>query len=108
MAAASGVTIRIDARHVPLFDGVRSLVPNNVPGGGRSNAQHFGGKVEVTGEVDEDLLQLLHDPQTSGGLLVSVDGAAVGECQRRLEEAGCPAWRIGRVEGRSHASVTIG
>jgi selenide,water dikinase len=108
MAAASGVTIRIDAERVPVFEGVRSLVAENLPAGGRSNAQHFGAHVEFAREVDFDLVQLLHDPQTSGGLLVSVDAAASSECEQRLEEAGCPAWRIGRVAASHGARVVIG
>jgi selenide,water dikinase len=108
MAAASDVTLRIDAQRVPVFEGVLPLVASNVPGGGRSNAQHFAGKIQFGGEVEPDLVQLLHDPQTSGGLLATLDAGAVDECERRLAEAGCPVWRIGRVEGRGSARVIIG
>jgi selenide, water dikinase len=97
MAAASGVTIEIDADRVPLFDDVKSLAPDNIPGGGRTNAQHFAAELEFGREVDVAVVQLLHDPQTSGGLLVSLDASATSEAERRLENAGCHSWRIGRV-----------
>lgn len=108
MAAASGVTIRIEAERVPFFEGVRSLAAENMPGGGRANAQHFGTQLEFVREVDFDIVQLLHDPQTSGGLLVSLDAEAADEAHRRLEEAGCGAWRIGRIESSRGARVIIG
>jgi selenophosphate synthase len=47
--------------------------------------------------VSPDVLQLLHDPQTSGGLLVSIDGRAASAALERLADEGCEAWRIGRV-----------
>ena len=107
MAAASSVTIEIDAIRVPIFEGVRPLVPDNTPGGGRSNAQHFGGRVESTAELDVDLVQLLHDPQTSGGLLVSIDPRISEDAKRRLEDAGGHAWKIGRVGPLSSALLRM-
>src|SRR5687768_2773606 len=41
MAAASGVTLELEARAVPLLEGVLRLLDGNIPGGGRTNAQHF-------------------------------------------------------------------
>lgn len=108
MAAASGLTVRIDAARVPLFEGVRSLAADNMPSGGRTNAQHFSADVEFSRDEDVDLVQLLHDPQTSGGLLVSVDAEATAEALRRLAEAGCPAWTIGRMESSGGARVILG
>jgi selenide, water dikinase len=97
MAAASGVTLEIDAARVPLLEGVREIASANVPGGGRTNAQHFGPGIRFASEVDFDLVQLLHDPQTSGGLLAAVDAGSTAAVEERLSRAGCTAWRIGRV-----------
>jgi selenide,water dikinase len=108
MAAASDVTIQIHAARVPVFDGARSLVAENIPAGGRTNAQHFGATLEIAREIEFELVQLLHDPQTSGGLLVSIDPAAVDDAERRLEAAGARGWRIGRVESRSKARLIVG
>jgi selenide, water dikinase len=97
MAAASGVTIEIDAARVPLFDGVRAIASANRPGGGRTNAQHFGTGIRLASDIDSDVVQLLHDPQTSGGLLAAVDNRSTAAAEARLSQAGCAAWRIGRV-----------
>ena len=75
VAAASRVTLEIDASAIPVIEGVASLVQGNIPGGGRTNAAHFGPDVRLAAEVDPGLVDLFHDPQTSGGLFVSVDAA---------------------------------
>lgn len=103
MAAASGCTIQIDAAHVPLLPGARELVRGNIPGGGRTNRQHFGAVTDVGAAVDPDVLDLLFDPQTSGGLLIAVAAAAVPAAAAALAAAGCLAASVGQVlPGSTH------
>jgi selenide,water dikinase len=97
MAAASGSTLAIDTAAVPLLEGALALVAGNTPGGGRTNAEHFAGGLHVEADVDPSIVQLLHDPQTSGGLLAAIgaphQAAALDACSR----AGVRAVVIGRV-----------
>ena len=97
MAAASGVTVEIEARSVPLFEGIGAIARDNIPGGSRTNAQHFGAGVRFGSELPLELVQLLHDPQTSGGLLAAVAAEGVASAERRVADAGGSAWRVGRV-----------
>ena len=97
MAAASGCTLEIDSGSVPLLPGARELVAGNVPGGGRTNAEHFGAGVRFEREIDSALLQLLHDPQTSGGLLAAVAADQAEAAEGALRAAGVTPARIGRV-----------
>jgi selenide,water dikinase len=97
MAAASQATIEIEASSVPLLDGVLEIAAANMPGGSRTNAQYFGSGVRFARELPLELVQLLHDPQTSGGLLLAVDAPAAEVARGLLTEAGCGAWTIGRV-----------
>ena len=97
MAAASGVTLELEARAVPLLEGVLRLLDGNIPGGGRTNAQHFATDVRFGAEMDLALVQVLHDPQTSGGLLVAVEAASARTAKSALESRGVPAHRVGRV-----------
>ena len=97
MAVASGVTIEISAGSVPLLEGVIALVADNVPGGGRTNAQHFGPEIRVGTELDPDLIKTLHDPQTSGGLFVALDPARARDAGAALASAGVEAHQVGRV-----------
>lgn len=96
VAAASGVTLQIDADRVPLLPGARELVKGNVPGGGRTNRQYFGEGTEIADRIDPELRDLLFDPQTSGGLLVSLDPAIASQARVLLAAAGCSATEIGR------------
>jgi selenide,water dikinase len=107
IAAASRCTVEIEASAVPLLPGVQALVQGNVPGGGRTNVEHFGGNARVSRDIDPDLVQLFYDPQTSGGLLVAVDGAHAGRAANALHAAGVPAARVGRVLAPTGASVTV-
>jgi len=107
MAAASGVTIEIDVAMVPLLEGVRAIAAENMPGGSRTNARHFAPGIRFLREVPLDLVQLLHDPQTSGGLLAAVPEPEVPAAERRLADAGCRAWRIGRVTAAQGCRLVI-
>ena len=98
MAAASGCTLEIRAEAVPVLDGALDLVEGNVPGGGRTNAAHFGPRVSYAADVDPRRVRLLNDPQTSGGLLVAVDAARQGEAESALRGANVEFAPIGRVE----------
>ena len=108
MAAASGVTLRIDAAAVPLLTGARALAKGNRPGGLASNLQHFEKGVSAAPGIDEDLLWLLYDPQTSGGLLIAAAGEHAAEVDRALMRAGVAAAKIGSAtaEGAHRIELT--
>jgi selenide,water dikinase len=97
LAAGSGVTIDLEAEKVPLFPGLAGIAIQNRSGGLTSNQDHFGPGVDVAPGVRPELVPILFDPQTSGGLLIAVDTVVEAEVARRLTSAGAGAWRIGRV-----------
>ena len=68
-----------------------------MPGGGRTNARYFGSGLDLARDLDLGVVQLLHDPQTSGGLLAVIDARRAEEALARLRDAGVPVARIGRV-----------
>jgi selenide,water dikinase len=86
LARASGVTAVIDSAAVPLIDGAAdALRAGYVPGGSRRNLDWVAPHADF-GAVPADLLILLADAQTSGGLLVAgeIPGAPViGHLQAR-------------------------
>ena len=108
MAAASACSLEIEAAAVPLIEGARALAPGNIPGGGRTNRDHFGGRVRVADGIDAHLLDLLYDPQTSGGLLVAVDASEAEALLGAFATAGVPAARIGRAIAAEDARIVIG
>jgi selenide,water dikinase len=107
MAVASGCSIEIAAARVPLLDGARELVRGNIPGGGRTNREHFGKEVRVAPGVDETILDLLYDPQTSGGLLIAIGADDGDQVATALVDEGVPAVPIGRVVSRERARVVV-
>ena len=71
MCEASGVSADVEFKNVPQVHGLAEYVELGcVPGGTTRNFQSYGEKV---GTLTSDQRQILCDPQTSGGLLVSVD-----------------------------------
>ena len=108
VAAASHCTLRIDAAAVPLLPGALDLVPGNIPGGGRTNRQHFSSAIELSAALDTFLVDLLFDPQTSGGLLVMVAPGAAIAAADALKASGCLAARIGEVLPPSPYRLIIG
>jgi len=70
MAARSGVRIEIDAARMPAIDGALEAARAGVSTvGTRNNREYAAAEV---GDVAPELVELAHDPQTSGGLLVSI------------------------------------
>jgi selenide,water dikinase len=104
MAVASGVTLEIDSARIPLLPGALAAVQAGAISSGLNNNREFAScSVEVASEPDPARLQLLYDPQTSGGLLISlpeVDAAAL--------EAKLPgAHRVGRVVARDNKPIRL-
>ncbi len=102
VALASRVTIELDASEVPVLPealefGAMGLVPE----GSHANRNYCSKSLEVSSSVDEVLLDVLADAQTSGGLLIfTPEGEALLQA---LWDAGIPESRIvGRVVG-AHA-----
>ena len=107
MARASACTLLFEVAAVPLLDGALDLVESNTPGGGRTNQQHFGTGVAAAPAADPRRVQLLYDPQTSGGLLAAVAPDAVEGAIEEFARRGVPAVVVGSVEGPSEVAVRL-
>ena len=107
MAAASGCTLEIEAVGRPAAAGGARARPGQRAGRRTYERAAFGGNSRVSRDIDPDLVQLFYDPQTSGGLLVAVDGAHAGQAANALHAAGVPAARVGRVLPPTGARVTV-
>jgi selenide,water dikinase len=92
MACASGVALAIDARRVPLFDGVLDLIEREViPGGTRANLADHAAFVEYAGGVSPALRIAMSDAQTSGGLLISISREGAERVLAELADLGSAA-----------------
>lgn len=105
MADGSGVSITIDAAAVPLLQRTRELAGEGVlTRAHRATLEHLGGRLDATG-VDETLVSVLADAQTSGGLLIAVANERCADLVAALRRRHTTASAIiGRVTGpASHA-----
>jgi selenide,water dikinase len=101
MAKASGMRVRLDITHIPLLEGARDCAAMGmIPGGTRANRSFFSPQVEGEDRVDPVMLDLLYDPQTSGGLLIAVPQERVELLEDALQRRGvATAAHIALVEG---------
>ncbi len=98
MLAASGAAARIDAAAVPLLPGAAELAAAGfVSGGTRANTERMRGFAAIDPAVPAELAVLLHDAQTSGGLLLAVPPGAAGALLGDLRTQGLPAAVIGDI-----------
>jgi selenide,water dikinase len=102
MAFGSGVTLEIETDQVPLIEGALDAVgAGAIPGGLLANRDFAECVVADSpgSRIPDDLRALLYDPQTSGGLLISVAVEVAPTLLADLLNAGLPAATIGRVSG---------
>lgn len=99
MAEASKVTLRLKAGLLPILSGMEGLAAMGIlPAGLYHNKKYLKGKISISSEVPEALTDLAFDPQTSGGLLISVSEDRASVLLKLLKESGVKdATVIGRV-----------
>ena len=108
MACASKVTIEIDADAVPLLDGALDLASHGMlTSGDKTNREYVGADVEIADAVDQNLVKLLFDPQTAGGMLISIPEDKSEILLRTLNEHYPQARMIGHVLSRERHSVVV-
>jgi selenide,water dikinase len=104
MALASGVTLEIEAARVAFLPGALEYArAGALPGGLHNNRDFAGSCVAMAADIARELEDLLYDPQTSGGLLISMPETDAAEFERSLEGA----YRIGRVLPRGQKPICV-
>ncbi len=107
MARASKVTIRIWKDKVPLLPRVYEFASMGiVPAGGRRNVNYCS-KLVDTGNTDPVTLDILSDPQTSGGLLISLPSEKAQSLISKLKSRGIQATAVGEVLEESSSKILI-
>lgn len=85
MAVASNVTFELDVEHIAYFeDAVSYAKMGLIPEGAYKNRKYSGDQVDMSA-VEEYYVDLLYDPQTSGGLLISVPECEVESVMKEFE-----------------------
>jgi selenide,water dikinase len=106
MASASDVGLRLKWEQIPFIRGARKYADEFIfPGGASDNRLYFERHVQFVRELDEEEVLLLFDPQTSGGLLLSVPAENLEAMLARAEEVDQSLWVVGEVVDGNHIEV---
>jgi selenide,water dikinase len=90
--------LELEAAHLPCLPGAEGYAAQGLlPGGLHRNREHFGPRVEFGPGVPAFLVDLVFDPQTSGGLLFALPAGQAAALCEELRADGLPAAVIGRV-----------
>ena len=98
LAQASKVGIVLDGESLPVYPQVLDMAGMGlIPEGSYNNRKHYLPGVVNRDDLKATVLDILTDPQTSGGLLISVAADKEDKLKQQLTAAGCSAWSIGQV-----------
>lgn len=109
MAVSSDVSFRIKADKIPFLPEIKEFASMGIlPAGLYKNKKYFDGKVKIAPGVSEDVVDIVFDPQTSGGLLISVsERKAEGLIEILLAKGVHQACIVGNVENYHDYSVIL-
>ncbi len=104
LAKASNVTLTIDSKQVPLLPDVLELISEGMlTRGDKNNRIYVGETVKIASNVSGEMQSALFDPQTAGGLLISLPGVNAS----RFLEAISDAVVIGKVKDRGDHFIEV-
>ena len=115
MANAGELTLELYSHKVPIFPKALEMAEMGIiPAGAYSNREYT--EKDVSEFLSKDpakdaelraLIDCLYDPQSSGGLLISVDEKDIKSLQERLGEKGCRTEVIGQFKSRGKTAIEI-
>jgi selenide,water dikinase len=95
MVKGSSVDFILSRKDIPVLSGTIEMISAGmVPQGAYNNLKFLEGRIEITGDLTEEERLLLTDPQTSGGLLITLPHDKLGS----FHDSGGPFYVIGKVE----------
>jgi len=98
MALASNVALRFLSKDIPILPGALECIrAGYIPAGLNNNRDFAECMVGYEAALNPELKALIFDPQTAGGLLISIAGDDCDKLVLNMQNAGIPAHRIGEV-----------
>jgi selenide,water dikinase len=108
MALASDVSLRIEAAKVPVLAGALDCIRNGyIPGGLNSNIDFAACVADFAPGIPDDVYKLLFDPQTAGGLFISISSNEADALVSALNEKGVAALRVGEVVAKTKPLIAV-
>ena len=104
MAKASNVTLKIESGKVPLLPEVLDLIEKKMlTRGDKNNRAYVGDTVKFKNEISKEIQSALFDPQTAGGLLISLKADEAEHFISKVADAKI----IGRVESYKEFLIEV-
>jgi selenide,water dikinase len=108
LAEASGVLVELEAAALPVYPQAREMAAMGlIPAGSYSNRDYYLPRVLEGQNLAPDVLDILADPQTSGGLLMAVAAERLDALLAALRQGGANGWVIGRVGEASAGRLKV-
>ena len=108
VAQASRVSLEIESARVPLLKGALELAGQKMlTSGDKTNREFVGSGVALREGIPSELISLLFDPQTAGGILMSVPQQKVESLLAQLRRTYPSAAVIGRVAGWAPPAILV-
>ena len=108
MAQGSDCTINIYTDKIPYHKEAYEFADMGfIPAGAYRNREYAEAGVKIIGDVERPMMDILFDPQTSGGLLISIDGNDATAALNEMKEAGLNAEIIGNVSEKKESPIYL-
>ncbi len=108
LALASNVSLILHSKQVPHLEGALDCIrAGHIPYGLKANRDFAECNVGYDGGISEEEKLILYDPQTAGGLLISVASESANDLRKALNAAGVPALEIGHVVERTKPLIHV-
>jgi selenide,water dikinase len=102
---ASGVSAVVESNKVPVFPFLQDyILQKAIPGGTKRNWDSYQSQISVE---QSDMVDLLCDPQTSGGLLIAVDPVQAKEVAQLLENQQLCSGILGTIVPKGPTAITV-
>src|SRR5919199_1350437 len=106
VAERSGVRVRLESERFPAIDGALDMARHDVRTSGDPRNRDFAARhVQIAGGVSESLVAIGYDPQTAGGLLISLPREKAPVVEAEFMAKGLFVRRVGAVEEGSGVLV---
>lgn len=108
MAQGSDVSIHLETQNLPYYKEAETMAAMGfIPAGAYRNANYLKGHVAQKRDISQPMLDILYDPQTSGGLLIAVAEKDAVPLQRELADHLSCAAIVGYVTEKEEASIIL-
>ena len=108
MANGSGLTMELHSTSLPILDAAIDLAKDGiVPAGAYANFEYLKSHICNKGNIPEHMMDIMVDPQTSGGLLIALPEERAKELLKKLEEITPYARIIGQLTAKKEKSLIV-